>query len=166
MDIETWKSLHLFPNDYEVSDHGRIRNKKTLFVLTQQTHRGHKFLLIRGKKIYVHRAVAIAFIPKEPRKPLVDHCDGRKDNNHVSNLRWSTHASNTRNAVALGTHRPGSAPRAVIARDKEGTIHHRFRSIRAAERHLRGCSTGEICRAIAGQYPAYGYTWTFDETAP
>lgn len=47
------------------------------------------------KKYTVHRLVAKAFIPREDGKDCVDHIDGDKTNNHVSNLRWVTHAENT-----------------------------------------------------------------------
>lgn len=55
------------------------------------------------KKNYaVHRLVAESFIPNPDRKPIVNHIDGNKLNNDVSNLEWVTAGENRRHAVRTG----------------------------------------------------------------
>lgn len=49
----------------------------------------------------IHRLVAEAFLTRG-RKATVDHIDGDKRNNHVSNLRWATYQENNAAAIALG----------------------------------------------------------------
>jgi hypothetical protein len=46
----------------------------------------------------LHRLVAAAFIPNPNGLPEVNHKDGDKSNNCVSNLEWSTHKNNMRHA--------------------------------------------------------------------
>ena len=53
---------------------------------------------------FIHNLVAEAFIANADSKPLVDHIDGNRLNNNVSNLRWATAEENANNLGAvLGT---------------------------------------------------------------
>jgi len=47
---------------------------------------------------FVHRLVALAFLPNPDGKAEVNHLDGNKENNHVSNLQWATHQENVQHA--------------------------------------------------------------------
>ncbi len=53
-------------------------------------------LFIRGvkKTAYVHRIVATTYIDNPHKKKQVNHKDGDKTNNHVSNLEWVTNQEN------------------------------------------------------------------------
>lgn len=50
----------------------------------------------------MHRAVAIGFIPNPENKPEVNHIDGNKLNNHISNLEWTFSYENMEHALKHG----------------------------------------------------------------
>ena len=58
--------------------------------------RGYLQVGLDGKKFYMHRLVAMAFLPDYRDDLQVDHADGDKHNNHFSNLRMATSSRNHR----------------------------------------------------------------------
>ena len=86
---------------YFVSDQGRIRHEKR--VLSGSLHNdGYIFATIHGKQSPVHRLIAMAFIPNPDNLPEVNHKDGNKQNNFVSNLEWVTRSDNQIHAIRNG----------------------------------------------------------------
>lgn len=55
---------------------------------------GYLYVDINGNRESVHRIVATAFIDNPDGKRTVNHKDGNKSNNDVSNLEWMTHSEN------------------------------------------------------------------------
>lgn len=56
----------------------------------------------KRKALTVHRLVAKAFIPNPSDLPEVNHKDGDKLNNRVSNLEWSSISDNRKHAYDTG----------------------------------------------------------------
>jgi hypothetical protein len=101
MENEEWKVIDAYPN-YEISSHGRIRNKKKL--LTPSLKNGYYTIKLANglptrKTTTIHRLVALAFV--ENANPLmykiIDHIDRDTTNNKSSNLRWCNISQNSQN---------------------------------------------------------------------
>lgn len=103
-----WKTIPKEPN-YEVSSEGKIRNKQTKQVKSTRLSRAgypRVTLYPSGKTYTVHRLLAEAFIPNPDGLPFINHKDGVKANNSLSNLEWCDAAYNTKHARKLGLIKP------------------------------------------------------------
>lgn len=60
-------------------------------------------LTVDGVKrgMFVHRLVALQFIPNPNLYPVVNHKNGIKNDNRLENLEWSTQSMNTKHAYAI-----------------------------------------------------------------
>lgn len=110
---EIWKDIPGFEDRYQVSTFGNIRsiqdnhgNFRIKPRATWVSTKGYRYvqLFIKDKRhnVSVHHAVASAFIPNPDQKSTINHIDGNKLNNHVSNLEWATYSENLRHAHVNG----------------------------------------------------------------
>lgn len=102
---EIWKDIINFPN-YQISNLGNVYSKKNYKIRKSFVSNGYLciYLFKNGKRYRkkIHRLVAEAFIPNPNNLPIINHIDGNKMNNIVSNLEWCTSKQNTIHAYKTG----------------------------------------------------------------
>lgn len=117
-----WKDIPGYEGMYQISSAGDIKSLKrhiengspSGMILSERmlahniTPRGYHEVSLRkngkGKQVYVHRLVADAFLALRFGE-TVNHIDGNKDNNNISNLEFITYAENNQHAYDTGLHR-------------------------------------------------------------
>lgn len=149
---EEWVPIVDFPN-YAVSNTGEVlsRVRDTLLAQSLNTSTGyiHVCLWKNGKGYVrtVHRLVALHFLDLPYETVEVNHKDGNKTNNHVSNLEWLTRSENHRHAYRTGIREPVRNGERQILCVQTGDV---FRSIAEAGRVL-GVRPSTISNCLAGR---------------
>lgn len=122
---EIWKEIPGF-KDYEASNLGNIRSwknkKKGKLLRPAKNKYGYMHVVlydenIKPRPVLVHRAVLSAFMGKN--KLIVNHKDGRKDNNNIENLEYCTYSENSKHSFVIGIqdNKGEKHPRAVFTND-------------------------------------------------
>ena len=95
--MEEWKELKINDN-YEVSNLGKVKNKKTGRILKLANKGGYMSVGLsrngQSKTYSVHQLVGLCFIDNPDKKPQINHFDKTRYNNNIKNLEWCTAAEN------------------------------------------------------------------------
>ena len=149
---------------YFISDNGLVRNKKGHIL--KLVNRG-KYLAVNilGKQLSVHRLVASVYIANPHNFDIVNHKDGNKMNNTLSNLEWCDRSYNQHHAymTRLQTAKKGIAnisSKQVVMMNTTGLVVRIFGSIQEAATFVGLKSYTDISRCCSGERKhAAGYSW-------
>ena len=129
---EVFEDLKGYEDSYQISDSGRIFTKRRLVgnqiyygreLVPQLTSDGYLKVTLskncESKKYYLHRLVAIQFLDNPDNLPQVNHIDGNKLNNSITNLELCTKQENQNHAVRMGLMQRGqNRPSAKLTEEK------------------------------------------------
>lgn len=152
-------------DNYYITKKGIVYNIKTKKELKESDNtNGYKKVTLYNKEgrkqLYIHRLVASVYIPNPSGKYTVNHIDGNKSNNDVSNLEWATQSENNTHAIDSGlngsrgeTHNMAKLTSKQVSEIKqllsEGVVQRRI-----AEQY--GVSPATICHIKSGK--KWGHT--------
>jgi hypothetical protein len=105
IDIKGYEGLYAVTSDGRFISYPKIgRQAREIKQFTN--HDGYQLVFLCKNAVcraYIaHRLVAKAFIPNPLNLPQINHIDGIKANNDISNLEWCTQAYNIQHAVRTG----------------------------------------------------------------
>lgn len=175
---EVWKDIPGYEGLYQVSNYGNVRslnyNKQIGNVKElKQKLRSNGYLEVhlskdsKRKYFLVHRLVAEAFLENPYLLPQVNHIDGNKSNNYVSNLEYVTNSENQKHAYDTGlknaqrVYESNRKPVRCITTGKE------FDSIKEAALYYNIKSNSKICNCCnhkqkyAGKYNGQKLVWEY-----
>jgi hypothetical protein len=133
LEAEIWKKIDNCIANYQVSNLGRVRKilkytrkdrKQYRYLKGSIYSNGYIYFKLDNKiRISQHRLLALYFIPNLENKKHVNHIDGNKLNNDLSNLEWATPKENSNHAWRIGLQKKSDYRlRCVIKSNSKMTI--------------------------------------------
>jgi len=163
LENEEWREINIEGKNtegYFVSSLGRFKNKKGVIMKDYKPHHsGYVYLRVNIDKYALHRLVAQTFIPNLENKPFVNHIDGNKINNAVSNLEWVTCSENNLHNHKIGLIK--SFKRKVGQYDLEMNEINRFGSIKESAIYSNISLTNIKSVLYNKQKTAGGFIWKY-----
>ena len=114
----------------------------------------------KRKYVRVHRIIAETFIPNPNQYPQVNHIDGNKLNNQITNLEWCSNAYNTKQGYDKDLYHNRHRSHAVLAVNKETGRSFEFSSIRSCAEAL-GLNRKTITGILKGTKKTNNYEYEF-----
>lgn len=203
MEKEEWKNIPDYDGLYQGSTFGRVRSVDRVIEIvingiTQKRlvrgkvltggQNGHGYIFVylskNGKvsRFYIHRLIAITFIPNPCNYPCVNHKDENPQNNRVENLEWCTQKYNANYGSHIekvrafmlseknpnrGKHRPEAfkekVRKPILQLDKNGRFVKEWDSAKTAGDTL-GIFSQQITAVCRNRYKSYkNYIWRYKD---
>lgn len=174
MDIEEiWKDIPNYEGLYQVSNLGRIKSLKRYKqnhsklqlveekILKQYVNKrnGYCYVMlcnnVKEKTCRVHKLVAITFLNNNNNYNTIDHIDGNKQNNCVTNLEWVTQKENIIRALKNGLKNNNNQKIKITQLSKDMKIIKQFDSILQASKILK-LNPSNIVSCLKGKQKTCG----------
>lgn len=157
-----WKHIPDFDN-YLINEKGDIKSLYHNIILKPINHNnGYKCIVLyknsKSFRFYIHRLVAISFLTKPEGNFEINHKDGDKTNNNVSNLEWVTKSQNHIHRV-YSLHKSNNMIPKKVKCVETGIV---YESVSEATRKNNLKNPICISNAANGiRHKAAGYHWCF-----
>lgn len=169
------KDIKKYP-DYKISKNGRVYNSKNKELKQTKNRDGYLMVNLSNngnvKTCQVHRLVAETYIPNPDNKRTVNHIDGIKTNNDVSNLEWNTYSENLKHAYNNKLREPiltkdiqhmgGLKTKSVTQKSvlviETNKIYSCLRDC-AKDLHCEPSAISRCCNGVASSHHGYHFMW-------
>lgn len=152
---EIWLDLDRFPN-HQISSHGRVRNKRTGYILKPFADRYGYLRVSIGSidNVYIHKLVCETFFGPPPEGcTQVNHIDSDRQNNHVLNLEWCSARHNVMWAYRHGSLDPSIGLKRALEANKKPVriieLNKIFDSVKSCAEFL-GVKPTHVTRCLRG----------------
>lgn len=174
---EEWKDVPGYEGIYKISSLGRVLSSYSRKILVP-CYSGKKpkqyYAVTLAKdgiktRYYIHKLVALAFIPNPNGYTDIDHINTNKEENTVTNLRWCSQSMNMNNPLTRAKIAKFNATigkkgikHKQVVQLKNGELIRTFRTASEAARHgfehtcIRNC-----CKGISKLH--HGFQWMYKE---
>lgn len=180
---EIWKDVKGYEGLYQVSNLGRIKSlerkvwnrfqyvpKKERILEPRYSGKGYvRYALFKNgkrKDFKGHWLVLSNFVENIENKPQINHINGKKDDNKLSNLEWCTNSENQIHAFKLGLQKrkrgkdnPCSIK--VLQYDLQGNFIKEWDSVSEAHKVLKATHITDCCKGKRNY--SKGYIWKYKE---
>lgn len=183
---EIWKDVIGYENSYLISSYGRVVSLSKRLNITNGYYRitlpkllstqidKNGYIVVslshKGKTIQrkIHRLIATSFIPNPNNYPDIDHIDGNKKNNKLSNLRWVNKSMNMMDPITrlrnsesckrrIGSKNPKSIPIIQLLQNGKAIFFESYKEIKTKY----GYSHRIIKKHCEMKTPIYNSYWYF-----
>jgi hypothetical protein len=166
--MEEWKTIPISELlNFEASNLGRIRYQKRGKWIIKIPHLHNRYSRIsvwlnyKRKHFKLHRLVALAFLPNPLYLPQINHIDGNKQNNSITNLEWCTQEENMSHALLYLRHKFRKNNKHVIQSTLDGVTLREYSSVVEAAKitKVSASTISNAARKIFSQ--GGGYKWQY-----
>lgn len=160
---EEWKQI--FDYSYSVSNYGRVRNDKTYLLLKPSLTCGYNKVRLskdgKVKDFLVHHLVYQVFNNQKeiPNGYVIDHIDGNKTNNHLTNLRIITLSQNVNAAFYKQKTNKSCKKVQQLTLDDKPIADFPSAAEAARQLHLDSSTISKVCRGINKSHGGFHFRY-------